>query len=69
MRSAIPEVGQEDQSDPFPFGWLLRKLQQPQFLDPDQLLEVVNDIFTSLSVDMIEEAFRNRIHRPEAVIP
>jgi hypothetical protein len=39
------------------------ELQQQQFTDPDQLFEGVDENFGSLSVDMIEDMFRNGIHR------
>jgi hypothetical protein len=47
-------------SDFFLFGWLKGKLQQ-QFTDPGQLFEAIGEIFSSLSVDMIENAFQNWI--------
>jgi hypothetical protein len=49
--------------DFFLFGWLKGKPEWQQFIDPDQLSELVDDIFTSLSVDIIQDVFRNRIHQ------
>jgi hypothetical protein len=40
-------------------GWLKGKLQQRQLTDPDQLFDAVNEILTALSVDIIEDVFRN----------
>jgi hypothetical protein len=48
--------------------WLKGKLQQQPFTDPDQLLKAIDEIFSSLSVDMIENAFRNWIHQLVQVI-
>jgi hypothetical protein len=50
-------------SDFFLFGWLKGKLQLKQFPDVDQLFEGIDEIFSSLSADMIKGVFRNWIHR------
>jgi hypothetical protein len=55
-------------SDFFLFGWLKGKLQQGQLTDADQLCDTVDGIFASLSVDTIEDVFRNWIHWLERVI-
>jgi hypothetical protein len=55
-------------SDFLLFGWLKGKLQQRQLTDAHQLFGTVDEILTSLSVDTIEEVFRNWIHRPERLI-
>jgi hypothetical protein len=55
-------------SDFFLFDSLKGKLQQQQFTDPDQFFEAVNERFSSFSVDMIEDMFRNWIHRLTQVI-
>jgi hypothetical protein len=49
------------------FGWLKGKVQQ-QFTDPNQLYEATEEIFSSLSFGMIEDVFRNWIHRLMQVI-
>jgi hypothetical protein len=50
-------------SDIFLFGWSKGKLQQQkQFADPDKIFEAVDEIFSALSVDMIEDLFQNRIY-------
>jgi hypothetical protein len=43
-------------SDFFLLDWLTGKLQQQQFTDPDQLFDAVDEMFSSISVDMIENA-------------
>jgi hypothetical protein len=55
-------------SDFFLFGWFKGKLQQHQFTDPDQLFEVVDEVFSSVSVDMTEDVSRNQVHRLVQVI-
>jgi hypothetical protein len=34
-------------------------LQRQQFMDRDTLFEAVDEVFTSLSVDMIDDVFRD----------
>jgi hypothetical protein len=55
-------------SDFFLFGWLKGKLQHQQFTCADQLFEAVDEIFSPFSIDMIEDMFRNWIHRLVQVI-
>jgi hypothetical protein len=55
-------------SDFFLFGWLEGKLQQQQFTDPEQLFEAVDEIFSPVLADRIEEVFQNWIHRLVQVI-
>jgi hypothetical protein len=50
------------------FGWLKGKLHQRQLTDADQFFDPVDEILTSLSVDTIEDVFRNWIHRLQQVI-
>jgi hypothetical protein len=38
------------------------KLQQQQFTDQDQLFDAVDEMFASLSVDLMGDVFRNWIH-------
>jgi hypothetical protein len=54
-------------SDFFLFSWL-KWMWQQQFTDSDQRFEAIDEIFSSLSVDMIEDLFRNWIHRLGQVI-
>jgi hypothetical protein len=67
----IPQIPYSPEIHPsefFLFGWLKEKLQQQEFTDPYQLFEAVDDIFASISVDMVGKMFRNWIHRLERVV-
>jgi histone-lysine N-methyltransferase SETMAR len=55
-------------SDFFLFGWFKGKLQQRQLTDADQLFIALDEILSSISVDPIEDVFRNWIHWLERVI-
>jgi hypothetical protein len=55
-------------SDFLLFGWSKEKLEQRQITDADQFFDALDDIFTSLSVDTIEDEFRDWIHWLEQVI-
>jgi hypothetical protein len=37
-------------------------------MDPDQRFDAVDEIVTTLLVDMIEDVYQNSIHRPEQVV-
>jgi hypothetical protein len=78
VSSAMPDLGLKRTPQPpyspnicpsdfFLFSCRKGKLEQ-QFTDPDQLSETVDEIFSSLWVDTIEDMFRNWIHRLVQVI-
>jgi hypothetical protein len=53
-------------SDFFIFGWLKTQLKRREYNGKDELYEVVDEILTSLSIEMIETVFidwMNRIQR------
>jgi hypothetical protein len=55
-------------SDFFLSGWLKWKLQQQQLTDLGQLFKVVDDTFSSLSLDMTKDLFQTWNHRLIQVI-
>jgi hypothetical protein len=55
-------------SDFFLSGWLKGKLQRQRFMDPDQFREAIDEIFSFVSVDMIEAVFGSWIHQLVQVI-
>jgi histone-lysine N-methyltransferase SETMAR len=55
-------------SDFFLFGWLKTQLERREYNGEDELYEVVDEIFTSLSIEMIEAVFVDRMNRLRRLI-
>jgi hypothetical protein len=50
-------------SDSFLFGWLKTQLERKEYNGEDELYEVVDEILTGLSINMIEAVFLDWMNR------
>jgi hypothetical protein len=55
-------------SDFFLFGWLKTELERKEYKVEDELYEVMDDILTCLSIEMIETVFVNWMNRLQRLI-
>jgi hypothetical protein len=52
----------------FPFGWLKTQLEGREYNGEDELHEAVDEILTSLSIEMIETVFTEWMNRLQRLI-